>query len=434
MKYIDEIQSAGNSPQKLEDLFQAAKKAGEGEYFHMAMDASYKQTPENLLYTAWHYRLEYQPETTKTGPNWMLAAPIGAVTGLIFWLLSDTNLMFLENIPYLVLFWAPIATLGALAFLARANRRDLRRYLFAGLGLTAASLFVLLIAPTQSGGFHRFYLELMAIHLPLLSWIALGFSLLGRGSTSQNRFAFLTKSIEVAITAGLYLIFGVVFGMITIGLFQALNIDLPDEIMRLIAAGGFGLLPVLALASMYDPTLPPERQDFSQGLSKFTATMMRLLLPLTLLVLSIYILVIPFNFMQPFGNRDLLIIYNIMLFAIMGLLMGVTPIHPGELSTRLSQLLRRGVLLVIVLTILISLYALSATVFRTIQGGITINRLTIIGWNTINIGLLALLLFRQIRTSTEHWADRIKQVFSLGMTAYVAWVIFLIVAIPLLFR
>ncbi len=436
MKYLDEIQAARNNAQKLEELYQTARKAGEGEYFHMAMDASYRQAMDNLLFEAWHHRLEYQPETSRTGrgPNWKLAVPIGAITGIIFWLLSDTKLMFLDHTPYLVLFWAPLATLGALAFLAIASRQNLRRTILACLILAAAAVYVLLITPGQSGGSHRPYLDLMVIHLPLLCWVALGIAVLGRGASAHNRFAFLTKSVEVVITAGLFLIFGASFGGITIALFQALSIELPDVIMRLIMLGGFGLLPVLALASMYDPALPPEKQDFSQGLSKFTAMMMRLLLPLTLLVLVIYVVVIPFNFMQPFRNRDLLIVYNVMLFAIMGLMMGVTPVHPGEIPASLRSLLRRGILAVAALTVLVSVYALSAVVFRTIQGGVTMNRLTIIGWNSINIALLALLLVKQLRSRSEDWAERIKEVFGLGMAAYMVWDIFLILAIPLIYR
>ena len=98
----------------------------------------------------------------------------------------------------------------------------------------------------------------------------------------------------------------------------------------------------MAVASVYDPTKSPSEQDFDQGLSKFIATMMRLLLPLTLGVLTIYLLVIPFNFLAPYENRELLIVYNLMLFAIMGLLLGVTPIRGDDLSPRLQKWLRRG--------------------------------------------------------------------------------------------
>jgi len=441
MEYIQAIQVASGDPKQVEDLYQSALQAGEATAFRESLEACYKENSDNLLLAAWHYRLEslvIQRDVAGTqaqeraSANWKLAVPIGIATGLIFWAISDEMLKFLDHIPYLFLLWAPIATLLALGFLVITARKGYKRLAYVCLGLLGACLYVLLIAPGQ--GCHRHYLDLAAIHLPLLSWIALGLTILGLGSTHVNRFAFLIKSIEVAITAGIYLIAGVAFGGITIGMFAALSITLPDVLTRLIAAGGFGLIPILAVASIYEPTLEPAAQDFTQGLSKFIGTMMRLLLPLTLVVLVIYLFVIPFNFMEPFRNRDVLIIYNVMLFAIMGLLMGATPIRPADLSERVKAALRNGILAVAILTFLISLYALSATLFRTIQGGITINRLTILGWNTINISILGLLIYRMFRWGRDKWIYALQATFSLATVGYIFWGLFVIIAIPLIFR
>ena len=437
MSLLNEIQTARGDPKEMEAVYQAACWAGKSEEFRLALEACYQEAPDDMLYAAWHYRLQSpqaQPARQAAGVNWKLAVPLGIVTGLVFWALSDFKVLFLQHIPYLVFLWAPIATIGALAFLAFTAKANYRRSLLAIAALCVASVYVLLIAPGQRGGYNRPYLDLMAIHLPLLCWIALGASVLGRGAKPQNKFAFLMKSIEVMITAGVYLIAGVAFAAITQGMFQALSIQLPEIVMRLIMGGGFGLIPVLALASAYNPSVSPQEQDFTQGLSRFVATLMRLLLPLTLVVLVIYIFIIPFNFMQPFKNRDVLIVYNVMLFGIMGLLIGVTPVTSEDLSPRLQKALRYGILTVAILAILVSIYALSATIYRTVDGGITMNRLTIIGWNSINIVILIDLLIHQLRHRGEDWANHLKSVFSLGMVGYVVFDIFLILAIPLLFR
>jgi hypothetical protein len=237
------------------------------------------------------------------------------------------------------------------------------------------------------------------------------------------------------ITAGVYLIFGVAFGMITLGMFAALNVTPPELIIRLIAAGGFGLIPIMAVATMYDPLVSPEAQDFNQGLSKFVFTIMRLLLPLTLMVLVIYLFVIPFNFTAPFQNRNLLIVYNVMQFAIIGLLIGATPLKVEDLSQKLQTWLRRGIIAVAILAIIISLYALSAVIYRTAIDGITLNRMTIIGWNIINIAILGVLIYTQLAKGiSSPWHERIQKVFSRATTAYLVWSIFLIVALPLIFR
>jgi hypothetical protein len=244
----------------------------------------------------------------------------------------------------------------------------------------------------------------------------------------------MIKSIEVMITAGVYLIAGVAFGMITIAMFAALNVTLPDVLMRLAVAGGFGLIPIMAVATMYDPLMQPEAQDFRQGLSKFIFTMMRLLLPLTLFVLVIYLFVIPFNFMAPFNNRNLLIVYNVMQFAIIGLLIGATPLKLDDLSEKLQTWLRRGILAVAILALVVSLYALSAVVYRTAVDVITLNRLTIIGWNIINIAILAVLIYTQFAKQQPAWNERLQHVFSRSTTVYLIWSVFLTLALPLLFR
>ena len=320
-------------------------------------------------------------------------------------------------------------------FMTLTAKKNIVRALALSLGLAAVTAYVMLFAPGLEVSWKiNHYLDIAAIHIPLLCWIALGISVLGFKSSTTDRFAFMIKSIEVIITAGLYLIAGMAFGGITVGMFAALSIDLPELWLRLIAAGGFGLLPVLAVASVYDPTVPPEQQDFDQGLSKFIATMMRLFLPLTLAVLAIYIIVIPFNFWEPFNNRDVLIVYNLMLFAIMGLLLGVTPIRGDDLSPQLQKWLRNGILAVAILSVLVSIYALSATAYRTIDGGVTINRLTILGWNSLNIVILLTLIFKQLKDHQEGWITSHQTVFSLGTNAYWIWAAFLLLAIPWLFR
>jgi hypothetical protein len=438
MKYLNEIKSASNSPQTLEELFQTAQHQRDIAEFRADLQACYEAAPENMLYTAWFYRLERLPaeaqEKTRKSRNWLLAVPLGILTGLIFWSISDARFASATRLPYLFLLWAPIATLFAMVFLAFTAKRHYRRFLVLGIVLAAMCAYAILISLGQKTDPQQRYLELMVVHLPLISWIGIGLGIMGWKSAIEARFAFLIKSIEVMITAGIYLIAGVAFGAITVGMFTALSITLPDAVIRLIVAGGFGLIPIVALASAYDPSLEPHAQDFSQGLSKFVTTMMRLLLPMTLIVLVIYILIIPFNFMQPFNNRDVLIVYNVMAFAIMGLLIGATPIQTDDLSFKIQSALRNGILAVAALAILVSLYALSAVIYRTVLGGITINRVTIIGWNTINITILVLLIIKQFKSGRQAWVDSLRWTFGIGTNAYLVWTLFLIIAIPLIFR
>lgn len=439
MKYINEIQSAITSgtadPERLEALYQTACQANEEAEFRSDLLSLAAQSSDNMLLAAWNSRFQHNP-LAKAGRRirWEVAVVLGVITGLVLWSISDINLQIRGYLPYYGLFWAPIATLFTLVFIAFVSRKNILRTILAGVLVAVPPLYVILITGTQSNWSSRSYLDMMAIHLVLLCWIGLGITLMGLRSEAIRRFSFLIKSLEVAIAAGLYLIFGAIFGIISIGMISALGATLPDVIIRLVACGGFGLLPILAVATMYDPQVPPEDQDFSQGLSKFIATMMRLLLPLTLIILVIYILIIPFFFLAPFKERDVLIIFNLMLFGVMGMLIGATPLSAENLSLKLQKALRNGIIAVAILAGLVSLYALSAMIYRTAVGGITMNRLMTLGWNTINISVLVVIVVTQLRKGFEGWAARLHKVFSKAAIAYVVWDLFLIIAIPLLFR
>jgi hypothetical protein len=438
MPYLQEIISRKNNPQQLEALFQVARARHETGQFMTDLDACFSGEPDNLLLQAWHYRLQSimaEPRRLEgISGNWKLAIPLAILNGLVLWALSGPKLTFIHQVPWLALLAAPITAVFVMAFLALTAHKNYRRSLAVGIGLAfivaIAILFAYWVAVISSEN----YLILAALHLALLAWAGVGVALVGLAYDSDNRFAFLIKFLEVFIVGGIYLIAGMVFGGITLGMFQALSVELPEILMRLIAVGGAGLIPVIAVVTIYDPLAEPKDQDFTQGLSKFIGTMMRLLLPLTLGVLLVYLFVIPFNFFQPFRNRDVLIIYNAMLFAIMGLLVGATPIDLGELSPRLGSALRRGIIAVAILATLVSLYALSAILYRTATGAVTINRLTMIGWNIINIALLVMIVSRLLRSSALPWNERIKAVFSLGAVAYVSWALLVILVMPFIFR
>ena len=436
MKYQENILQAANDAQQMEALFKDAIGTGQTSEFAQDLRLCYQEAPDNLLLAAWYYRLESPPVETASRSErasiWRWAIPLALLSGLVLGLIAffDEDP---ERIPLFVLVWAPVAAAIAIAFLVIAGKLKYTYPLIAIIVLAAALLYVLLISTTLPEWLYNAYQDQMVIHLPLLSWIALGVALLGLRSSINDRFSFLTKSIEAAITAGLYLIAGVAFGAITIGMLSALSIELPERSMLFLAGAGFGLIPIIALATIYDPRFPPGEQDFSQGLSKFIANMIRLLLPLTLLVLVIYVLIIPFNFLEPFKNRDVLIVYNIMLFAVMGLLLGATPLKADDLSPKLKSALRSGILAVAVLAILVSLYALAAILYRTAADQLTMNRLIIIGWNLINTVILAMLAYQLGRSKDDGWVARAQAVFSRGTVGYVAWTLFVIFLVPLIF-
>jgi hypothetical protein len=443
--YEHTVSALAADPEQLELVYQAALEAGETGAFKEAIDASHATAPENLLYAAWFHRLKYAAaQATGFVVAWPWVIPLALVNGLLFWWLSGEQYMIeivgarrgtaTDFVPSIFLLAAPISAAFVLAYLTAVGRKRWRLSALIALATLAAGAYVLWTYP-QAGirPFQEQYLTLMAMHLPLLAWAGVGAFLIAKQGDPANRFAFLIKSLELFIVGGLFVIAGGLFTGITVGLFAALEVDLPVLVQRLFIAGGGGLIPVVATAVIYDPTAPPAGQAFDEGLSKLVALLMRILLPLTLLVLIVYLAFIPFNFRAPFDNRDVLIIYNGMLFAVVALLVGATPVSRAERSPRLARWLRLEIMAVAALAVIVSLYALAAILYRTGIDRLTPNRLAFIGWNVINIGLLLLLLLYQARARAEGWLPNLYRAYSAGTLAYTFWTVAMILALPWLF-
>ena len=171
-----------------------------------------------------------------------------------------------------------------------------------------------------------------------------------------------------------------------------------------------------------------------EGLTKLVALLMRLVLPLAVGVLVVYLAFIPFYWREPFENRDVLLIFNAMLFAVMALLVGATPVHGAELSEKVQTWLRRGVIALAMLALVVSLYALAAIVYRTAIDRITPNRLIFIGWNMVNIAILVMLLVLQARSGRARWLPAMHRTFAAGAVLYLAWSIIGLLVLPWVFR
>lgn len=128
-----------------------------------------------------------------------------------------------------------------------------------------------------------------------------------------------------------------------------------------------------------------------------------------------------------------MIVYNAMLFAVMALLSFATPLHEQDVPERWRVYLRRALVVIAIMAVVVSIYALSAAVYRTVLGGMTANRMTVIGWNVLNVGILCVFLLRQFRSAGSTWIASTQRIFRLGMIGYGVWGLFIIAAVPLLF-
>jgi hypothetical protein len=441
------LDAAIGTPGALEALYREAIEGSEVEEFVAEIVRRHSLSPDDVLIAAWFHRLQPRPLTPVDAAapargvrraQWGLALVLSGVLSLVYTALgSDSRLPV-----YLMFAWAPAAASLLLVFLRLGRSETLLRpgapalpalrgrplvaiAVLAALTLIAIGRADGLPDPTQVD-------MLTIIHLPALAWLALGWAVLGTDAAPHEVFAAVRKSIEALITAVLFAGAGGALTLMTAELFRAIGVELPDWISRCFTFGGPGLIPVLAVATVYDPDRTPSAQRSEHGFARIIFTTGRLFLPLTLVVLATYLVAIPFRFMEPFRSREVLITYNSMLFAVMGLLVAATPLRESEVPGRVGSWLRRGVVAVAACTLLVSVYAMAAVVYRTAEGGLTVNRLTVIGWNTVNIATLALLLHRQTRDGHTAWIEASHRAFRIGLMGYAGWTLFVLIGAPLL--
>src|SRR5579862_3933084 len=249
--YITAVRAGSHDPLRLETLFRAAQRAGESSAFAAAIATTSQTAPENVLLTAWRYRLQPDGEASLALPGqlrparlldlgdaWGVAIPLSLALALLFWLLSDPRLVLMGGVPVLAFLWSPLTALALIGLLTGAVRQHIRRAILVAGGLVAITAFSLTAALFWTpASLRETYSTLMLLHLPVLAWAAVGLTVLGWRPSSSDAFAFLLKSLETLGVIGVAVIAGGLFVGLTYGMFSALSIDLPDVIVRLLVAG-----------------------------------------------------------------------------------------------------------------------------------------------------------------------------------------------------
>ena len=256
MSYHDTVKALAEDAEQLEQVYQAAAKAGETAVFQQAIDASHAEAPDNLLYAAWYHRLKYAAGQAKGfAIAWAWAIPLALANGLLFWWLSDDQRYMIEIVgapqginvdflPAIILFAAPLSAVFVLLYLTAVGRKNWRLSALISLIMIAAGAYVFWTYP-QAGTrpFQEQYLTLMSLHLPLLAWAGVGAYLIFGQWDATNRVSFLIKSIEVFGLGGVMFALLGLFTGITFSLFAALDVEVSVVVQRLFLAGGGGLLP-----------------------------------------------------------------------------------------------------------------------------------------------------------------------------------------------
>jgi hypothetical protein len=443
-----QIQAAVREPSsqgalKLEQLYRQSMERGQQKSFCAAITRGLSVTNRSTLLVAWGYRLNLLPlnEALPARPIsqsgairlWGVAVPMSILLGLIWSLLCGGKAPVpFPNLaaPLFWLCWAPVTALLIMGFVVISGRAREQRQVFGIAALTVVALWFL--SGWAAWGRKDATPLLTAFHLPLLAWIAVGSAATLRvQNRAVQRISFILKSAEALVASGIYLAGAGIFGGLTLGIFNVLGLHFPEPWINRCAALALGALPILAIASIYNPGLSPAEQDFSTGPARLMRLLSRLLLTPVLGVLAAYVLwFIPRYFWRPFEERAVLIVYNVSLAAVLLLIILAVPRLKEEMTGFGLRLLRHGIRAICTLAFILNVYSLSAIVSRTLHYGISANRHAILGWNLVTLCVLASIMISQIRADPLNWTERFQESFTRFLPLAALWALWALLLSP----
>ena len=339
--------------------------------------------------------------------------------------------------------WSPVAVAAILGFLAvtgrkafvtrRPRRLAIPVFVLAG----AAPFLVAALVGLSAGGRTGDAAALSSAHLAIFSAACLGIALTwGSPDVANDRFAALTKALEVLVAAAILFAILEIAGGLTLGIFSVLGLVTPGDVVQIGANLAFGVIPVLAVAAAYDPAADLSDQDLSRGPLRWLRLFARLAMVPALAIMAAYVIIfIPLFFVKAFQDRAVLLVYNGTIMAVLALLVLVLPAKGENLSQGFSRLLRRGMLALAGATFALNVYALAANAERVFRLGLTANRHVVLGWNLVTLLILGMILVGQARLGTLNesaWDFAFRRATALGMAVAAVWSLWVTLASPLL--
>ncbi|MBN2419580.1 MAG: DUF4153 domain-containing protein, partial [Deltaproteobacteria bacterium] len=266
-------------------------------------------------------------------------------------------------------------------------------------------------------------INLAYIHLPLLMWCIYGLVFIDFNLKDKTRrIEFLRYNGDLAILTAIILIAGGILTGITIGLFEAIEIQVENFYMENIVIVGLVSVPVVATFII---------KNYPEMTNKIAPIIASFFSPLVLLSAIVYLIALIISGKDPYNDRDFLLIFNIMLLGVMAVI--VFSISGTSVSSR--QKFSEMVLFILALvSVVIDLIALSAIFYRLGTFGITPNRLAVLGSNILILGNLILIAKDLFKVNFKE--SNIKDVeltISKYLPLYIIWVFLVIFGFPLIF-
>jgi hypothetical protein len=172
-------------------------------------------------------------------------------------------------------------------------------------------------------------------------------------------------------------------------------------------------------------------QTNPQLVNKVSPVIAKIFSPLVLVMLVVYLGAIIFSGKDPYNDREFLLLFNLLLIGVMALIFfSVAESSANKNATSGTWVL----LLLAVVTVVVNGIALSAITFRISEGGITPNRLAVLGGNVLILIHLLIVTVMLYKTVTRKAAiTEVGRSIVLYLPVYFIWTVVVVFLFPVLF-
>ena len=410
----NEIVNNIDNPAILEKLYRDNKSKFKKEFQSVYLDHK-----DKLLINYWHERLNFEEDKISFGTKkgWWFIISVSFFAGL---LMNLPNITGINNENFFTRNCALILLSSLISYFIWKQSIPFKKWLFPAGAILLAALYINRL-PTLNNSSS---INLAFIHLPLFLWSVLGYSYLGEDLlNNQKRIQFLRYNGDLVVMLSLILLSGMLFTVITFGLFELIGLKIEKFYMQYIAIWGIAAIPLIGTYLV---------ETNPQLINKVSPVIAKIFTPLVFLNLFIYLAAVIYTGKYPTQDRNLLLVFNALLIGVMALILFSIVEASKSTINKFSFYLLFGLSF---LTIIVNCIALSAIVYRISTWGVSPNRVAVLGGNIlifINLLLVSFKLFMAARGKSK--IEAVETSIALFLPIYGIWTAIVTFIIPVIFH
>ena len=284
-----------DNPKQLEKLYRDNKVNFKKEFNDI-----YPGHQQNTNLNFWHERLNFETEKQGLGAKneIIIVIAFALIAGLIAHIPNFTGIdqeyFFSRNISFVVF---PVLSI----YFMWKQKLVFKQWLFPLLATLIAAIYINLLPNNTSSS----SIALSFIHMPIFLWAIFGYSFLGENlKSNQSRISFLRYNGDLVVMSGILLLSTVIFSAITVNLFDLIGINIEIFYFQNIMIWGLAAIPIVATYLI---------QTNAQLINKVSPIIAKIFTPLVFMNLFIYISAMLYTKKYQYQDRNLLLLFNVLL-------------------------------------------------------------------------------------------------------------------------